>query len=480
MSRFTLRAALLAAVVVVQASCTLAPRYRRPDAPVAPSYPVSTSAIPGAPAAADLGWRDVLDDARLQAIVALALENNRDLRVAVLNVDRARAQYGIQRSALLPALDATASTVQQRTPGDLNGTGSALTTEQWSVGVGVTAFELDLFGRVRSLNAAALQRYLATEEARRSAHLAIVAAVANQYLAERAFDEQVALARQTLETVTSSYELTRRSAEVGRTSELDLRTAEAQLQTARFNLSVYEQQRAQADNAMALLVGGPIPADLPPPAPLAVQDVRAALPAGLPSDLLQRRPDVLQAEHELRAANANIGAARAAFFPSITLTGSGGTASAELDGLFGAGSGAWSFVPRVNLPLFAGGRNRANLGVANADRAIGVARYEKAIQVAFREVADGLVARGKLDEQLAAQAARVAAETQRFALSDLRYRKGVDSYVTVLTAQRDLYGAQQLLIQTQLARLSNLIGLYKALGGGWVEQSARAAAAPVN
>jgi multidrug efflux system outer membrane protein len=471
----------VAALVVpaLLAGCSLAPRYQRPVGPVAeefPGEPVPSKAAPPPDArpAAELGWRDVFGDARLQALVALALEHNRDLRVAALNVEQARAQFRIQRAERLPEVTATAGATRQRTPADLSPVGRGTTGTVYSVGGAVTAFELDLFGRVRSLSEAALEAYLATEEARRSAHLALVAEVAVQYLATRALDDQIDLARQTLELVESSLALTRRTFEAGRASELDLRTAEGQVQTARVNLAAALQQRAQAENALVLLVGAPLPADLPPATPLAAQPPVADLPPGVPSEVLTRRPDVLAAEHALRSANASIGAARAAFFPSITLTGFAGTASAELSGLFGGGSLNWSFAPRITLPIFTGGALRASLDLAEVRRSIEVARYERAIQGAFREVADGLVARGALDEQLTAQAARVAAEERRYALSELRYKGGVDSYLNVLTAQRDLFAAQSQLIDTRLARLANLVDLYRALGGGWVERTASA------
>ncbi len=473
--------ALTALLLVVASGCTLAPRYQRPAAPVAPAFPVSAGAggDPAAgPAAADLGWRDVFQDPGLQAVIEQALRENRDLRVAALNVELARAQHGIQRSFLLPTVGASGSMTRQRTAEDLSFTGEATTGSVYSVGVGVTSFEIDLFGRVRSLKNEALEQYLATEEAHRSTHLALVSEVATQYLAARALQSQVQLAEQTLETVQKSLGLAQRTFEAGRTSELDLRTAQAQVETARVNLAAFQQALAQSENALVLLAGGPLPASLPASSPLEAQPPVAELPAGLPSDLLQRRPDILAAEHQLKGANARIGAARAAFFPSISLTASAGTASTELASLFTGGSGTWAFSPSINLPLFTGGRNKANLDAASVRKSIEVASYEKAIQVAFREVADALVARGRLSEQLEAQTRRVEAEQRRYDISELRYSKGIDSYLNVLTAQRDLYGARQQLIQTRLARFASSIGLYRALGGGWLEKGEASAATP--
>jgi outer membrane protein, multidrug efflux system len=464
----------LAAAALLAAGCTLAPRYHRPAAPVPPT--AGNPATPPAAEASDLGWRDVFGDPRLQALVALALENNRDLRITALNVELTRAQYRIQRAQQLPAIAATASGAVQRVPADLSLSRQAATTEAYQVGGALTAFELDLFGRVHSLSTAALQEYFQTEEARRSAQLSLVAAVATQYLAVRALEDEVALAKSTLETLESSYALTQRTYQAGRTSELDLRTAEAQVLTARFNLSAANLQRAQAEDALTLLVGAPIPAGIPPPLPLDAQRIVADLPAGISSEVLVRRPDVLAAEHGLLSANASIGAARAAFFPSITLTAFGGKSSAELSRLFDPGQDTWSFTPRINLPIFQGGALRASLDVAEVRKSIEVARYERAVQGAFREVSDALASREALEVQLEAQEARVRAEQRRFELSDLRYRKGVDSYLVALTAQRDLFAAQQGLIQSRLARLSNLVDLYRALGGGWRERSATAAA----
>ena len=461
------RIIVCASLGVWLAGCSMAPRYERPALPVAEVYPEPGKSAAAVVATADLGWREFLGEPRLRVLVQLALENNRDLRVATLNVAQLRAFYDIQRIALLPTLDATANGSRQRTPADLTQLGRPVTSSSYRVGLTVTSYEIDLFGRVASLRDQALERYFATEEAQKSVRLSLVAAVANQYFVERALDEQLVLARQTLESVNVSFEATRRSFEVGVRSELDLRTAESQVQTARSNLAVYAQQHEQALNALAVLVGRTLPADLPAPQPLSTQAIVASLPPGLPSDLLQRRPDILAAEHELKAANASIGAARAAFFPAIELTAFGGTSSSQLDGLFKAGSQAWSFVPQVTLPIFAAGRNRANLDIAKLEKEIEIAFYERAIQVAFREVADGLSAGRWLEEQIAAQTARVNAEEKRYALSEMRYRSGVDAYIVLLSAQRDLYSAQQLLIQSRLARLSNLVGLYKALGGGW-------------
>ncbi len=468
---------LITLVVGSLTGCTLAPRYERPVAPISQTWPngsaYATNELSGfmTNTAAEIGWREFFQDARLQKLIDLALANNRDLRVAVLNVEQSRAQYRIQRSDLLPTISAGASGTRQRTPGDINGTGKAITDNQYDVSLASTAYEVDLFGRVRSLNKQALENYFATEEARRSVHIALVAEVAIQYLTERQLNEQLALTRQTLAAVQSSYDLNKHSFDAGTASELDLQTSAAQVQTARANVAVYERQRAQAENALVLLIGQPLPDNLPPAKSLNEQNLSGALPADLPSDLLQRRPDILQAEHLLKAANANIGAARAAFFPRILLTGSAGTASLQLSDLFTGPAAAWSFGPQISVPIFAGGRNRATLDAAKISTRIEVAQYEKSIQSAFREVADALAARTTLEEQLEAEGALVAAEQRRYGLADVRYRNGVESYLAVLTAQQDLYSAQQRILQSRLARLSNLITLYKALGGGWESET---------
>jgi multidrug efflux system outer membrane protein len=465
--------AAAAAALLLAAGCSLAPRYERPDAPVPPALGAIAPGAPGLPQipTADLGWRDVFGDERLKALVALALRNNRDLRIAALNAELTAAQYRIQRADQFPQVTASATVSTGHLAADQSTSGKPVTATMYTVGAAVTAFELDLFGRLRNLSRAALEQYLATEEARRSAEISLVAGVAAQYLALRASEDQVTVARQTLETVEASLALTHRTYEAGRTSELDLRTAESQVQTARFNLSVAQRSRAGAENALVLLVGQPLPPDLPPGTPLETQALVLDVPAGLPSDVLLRRPDILSAEHALIGANAEIGAARAAFFPSITLTGTVGSSSLELSQLFGSGAGFWSFVPQLTLPIFRGGANVANLDAAHVRKSIQVAQYERAIQGAFREVADALDARGFLEDQLESQRARVEAEQRRYHLSELRYRRGVDSYLVLLTAQRDLYAAQALLIQSRFVRLANLVDLYRALGGGWQERT---------
>lgn len=456
------------------AGCTLAPTYVQPEAPVADEYRDRPAEEEGV-TAADLGWRDVFGDPRLQRLIELALENNRDLRVAALNVERFQALYRIERAPLFPSVNATGTATYQELPAAIPSS-RFVPTSQYAVNVNVTAWELDFFGRIRSLSEAALQRYFATVEAQRSAQLSLVGQVAIAHFQERAYAEQLEVARQTLELVRESHRLTRRAYELGMASELDLRTAESQLEVTRSNLALYEQRYAQARNGLVFLVGTPLPDDLPEPTPLVKARVRTDLPAGLPSDLLQRRPDILAAEHQLRAANASIGAARAAFFPSISLTGQAGWASPDLGNLFDGDNFTWTFTPRINLPIFQGGRLQASLDAAEISKEIEIANYQRAIQAAFREVADALVARKAIEERVQAQAARVAANERRYALAERRYRAGIDSYVTLLTAQRDLYDAQQALIDAQFERLRNLADLYRALGGGWLEHGALAEA----
>jgi multidrug efflux system outer membrane protein len=464
--RELLRGAAGAALVASLASCSLAPKYERPAAPVPTQF--GDGAGTGA-AAADRGWRDVFADPRLQRLIGLALANNRDLRVAALNVELTRAQYRIQKSQLLPPVSGLGSVEWSGTKDDSN--------VAYSVGVGITSYELDLFGRVRSLKEAALQEYLATEAAQRAAHLSLVSEVVAQYLRERAYEEERVLAEQTLATVSEFATITSRLLEAGQRSDLDVRTAEAQVQAARAEIARLTRLRAQAENALAVLIGQPVPADLPPAPPLESQAIVADLPAGVSSDLLTRRPDIVAAEHALRAANANIGAARAAFFPTISLTAFAGLASTALGDLFTGGAFLWRVNPQASVPIFNSGRNAANLDVAKIRKRIEIARYEQAIQVAFREVADALVARATFEQQLEAQTARAKAEQARYDISQTRYQSGIESYLAVLNAQQDLYATQQQLIELRLARLANLAELYRALGGGWIEGTASAAPA---
>lgn len=461
MRRLTLPAFFAAAVL---AGCSLAPHYERPAAPVPAAFPMENATV--AAAAAEIDWRQFFGDARMRALVDLALQNNRDLRVAALRIERARAIANIQRTAYIPRLNATGDAARQRTPGDVNGTGAPRTAGLFSAGLEVPSYELDFFGRVASLRDEVLQRYLATEEAGRSARISLISAVARQYLALVAADEQLALANSTLESAEKAYDLNRQSFDAGIASDLDLATAEAQREAVRGAVAALTEQRDQASNALNLLVGAPVPDGLPAAGMLATQDLVNDLPAGLPADLLTRRPDILAAEHTLQAANADIGVARAAFFPRIELTANGGTASTALSGLFEPGSGAWRFAPSITLPIFAAGANKAQLDIAVAEKRIEIANYEKAIQTAFREVADALAVRRSIDAQISAQSARVDAARRREKLSAQRYESGVDSYLTVLLAQQELYAAQQSLIQARLAKLANLTALYAALGGG--------------
>lgn len=457
--------ALMAAGVAT--GCTMAPTYVRPDAPVATAFPVGPADVVDKLAhnAVDIGWRQYFPDPRLQALIASALENNRDLRMASLRIEEARAQYNIQGSDLWPNFYAAASGSRSRVPASLSTSGNAVVASSYQVGLNLSSFELDFFGRVRSLNNAALAQYLATAEARQAAHISLVAEVAKAYLTERALYEQQVLAQKSFEGREASYKLAKQRFDVGASSALDLRLSETLVASARIALATLARQRAQAVNALTLLVGKPL-GNLPEAQPLSEQKIVTELPAGLPSDLLMHRPDIRAAEQRLKSANANIGAARAAFFPRISLTAGIGTASNALSGLFDAGSNTWSFVPQLALPIFDAGRNRGNLTLAEVRKNEAIADYEKTIQVAFREVADALVARGAIDEQIAAQREFLTAVQERLQLSQQRFKGGVSSSLDVLDAERDLFSAQQALVQVSLLRLTNAIDLYRALGGG--------------
>jgi multidrug efflux system outer membrane protein len=478
--------ALGVAWLCLLSACTMEPRYRAPPLPVPDQWPIpattpddsegaAATAAPATaaptPAVRDIGWRDFFVDANLQRLIAAALANNRDLRVAILNIERARAQYRIQRADLLPAINASGSFTREKLPPAETFATTSFTGNIYQAGIGISAYEVDLFGRVRSLTHAALQQYLAADAARRGAQLSLIAEVANAYLTLASDRDLRRLAEQTLQSQEASFNLAQRAHDAGSTSGLDLAQAQTTVEQARADLARYEGSIAQDIDALTLLVGAPVdPAWLPEAFDSQTMGIDA-LPAGLPSDALLRRPDVLEAEHNLRAANGNIGAARAAFFPQITLTGNIGSASLELSDLFKAGSGAWSFVPQITLPLFHGGALRGNLEVANVEQKIAVAQYEKAIQSGFREVADALALTATLNRQRASQEALVAATSRAYELSTQRYKAGRDSYLTVLDSQRSNYAAQQGLIATRLAEQNNRVSLYGALGGGWREHS---------
>jgi multidrug efflux system outer membrane protein len=447
-------AALLAASAL-SGCMQLAPRYERPAAPVPATFPNATS-VPSGTAAADLTWQDYFADPALRALIELALKNNRDLRVAVLNIEAVRAQYQLRRADQLPTLNAglTAS----RAPGTGGNNVSA-----YSAGLSVAAYEVDLFGRVRSLTDSAAAQVLASEESRRVVQISLIASVANQYLALAADEELLDLTLRTLDTREQSLKLTQLRFDNGAASELDLRQAQTLAEAARVTLAQQRRQRELDRNALALLLGQALPEW--PAAPGRVSAIALAdVPAGVPSEVLLRRPDVAQAEQQLVAANASIGAARAAFWPRITLTASAGTASTQLSDLFK--DGAWSFAAQLLQPIFDAGRNRANLAVAEVQRDIAVAQYERAIQAAFRDVADALAGRATLDDQVRATQAQADAEQARYRLSELRFRNGVSSSLELLDAERSLFAVQQAVVQTQLALLQNRVSTYRALGGG--------------
>ncbi|ALD92080.1 efflux transporter outer membrane subunit [Cupriavidus gilardii] len=472
----TLTALLLVAGVL--SGCTLAPRYERPAAPVAAEFPTATEGYGQSEVktgesrrAADIGWREFFRDARLQAMIETALNNNRDLRTAALRIEEARALYQVQRADLLPTVNATGGYTRQQVSGAASPSGQGYTAGYWQAGGAITSYELDFFGRVRSLSNAALAQYFATEEARRAAQISLVSEVAKAYLAERAYDEQYQIAQNTLKTREETFRLAQQRFEAGATSALDLRDNESLVAQARVSAAELARQRAQARNALEVLVGTPLGAipNLPPPRTLSDERFVTDIPPGLPSDLLEQRPDIRQAEQQLLSANANIGAARAAFFPRISLTTQLGSMSRDFSGLFEAGTKAWSFAPQLVLPIFDFGRNMSNLDLANVRKNIQVANYEKTIQVAFREVADALVARGTLEEQVASQEQVRNAEAARFELANLRFRSGITGQLETLDAQRQLFTAEQALIQARQLRLNNAIDLYRALGGGLSE-----------
>ena len=496
---------------MLQGCATLAPKYVRPTPPVPAAFPQGAAYAPAEPAprpAAELAWRDFIIDPKLRALEALALANNRDLRVAVLNVAASHAQFRVQRADLFPEVDASATALYEHTPfgfgsisgaggigasstsgaatggsttgstgtagsasgstgvGGITATSSSEFVRLYTVGLGVSSYELDLWGRVRSLTKQAFEQYLSTDQARRAAQISLISEVATDYLTYAADLEHLDIAKDTLGADTKTLDLTKARFNGGIASQLDVRQAETAVDQARSDVANYTTVLAQDANAVTLLVGAPIPAELLPSAIGDTLPVLADVPAGVSSSVLLDRPDVLQAEHQLKAYNANIGAARAAFFPTVELTGSGGTTSLSFANLFGAGSGTWTFTPAITLPIFDAGRNAANLRLAKVQKDTALAQYDKAVQTAFREVADALARRGTIDEQLAAQEALVQAASGSLGLSTARYQRGTDTYLNTLTSQVSLYTARQNLTTTRLTRATNLVTLYQTLGGG--------------
>jgi multidrug efflux system outer membrane protein len=504
---------LLAATAL--AGCNLAPKYVRPVGEVPAALPaggVYPAAENDAPDVTKIGWRAFFTDDRLRSTIALGLENNRDLRVAAANVLQARAQYRIQRADLLPTValsgSATYTNNVQGAAGALGGaasggagagtgtgvgtgtgtgtgvgtgtgagtgagvgTGAAIGSgssdlQFYSLNAGVSAYEVDLFGRVRNLSRAALEQYFATEAAQRATRISLIAEIATAWMTFASDQDQLRISQQSLTSFQQSLELTRAQFRIGVASELEARQAETTYQTARNDIAVLKTRLAQDKNALDLLVGAPIGPDLLPQGLGSGDSALNVLPGGISSDVLLRRPDVLQAEHQLVAQNANIGAARAALFPTISLTATVGTISTALSGLFAGGSFTYTGAPSIALPIFDGGRRRGNLRSAEAQQQAAVATYERAVQTAFREVADALAQRGTIDEQVSAQTARVNAATAALRISDARYRAGVESFLNTLDSQRTAYAAQQQLVTTRLNRESNLVELYRSLGGG--------------
>ena len=465
----TITLLLLLGIANAPTGCTLAPKYTQPKAPVPAGWPTGaayaeTSKTTNALAAADLGWQSFFADEKLRQVIGVALTNSLDLRVAALNVELARALYGIRRAELLPAVNAVGSGSRRRETADLSSSGLRQTVESYSANLGVLAWEPDFFGRIRSLKDRALQEYLATEQARRSTQILLISSVANTYLVLAADRESLSLAETTLKSQRDAYGLIKRRYDIGLVTELDLYRAQTQVDAARGDVAQFTQRTAQDENALTLLVGSTVPSDLLPSSLDAVtppQDIRA----GVSSDVLLSRPDVMQSEDLLKAANADIGAARAAFFPRISLTAAFGTASSELSGLFKSGSGTWNYGPQVVVPVF-DARTWSAFKAAKAQQKIAVAQYEKSIQSAFKEVADALAVRGTVNERVAAQQSLVDAVSATYRLSTSRYNKGIDSYLSVLDAQRSLYTAQESLVILRLAKLVNLVRLYAVLGGG--------------
>lgn len=463
---------LLTASASLLAGCAtnLAPEHVRPELPTATNYPAefANDKVPGQ-RATEIGWKNFFADNRLEVLVRQALERNRDLAVAVAQIEEARGLYRIQDANRLPTLGASGDASRSRTPATMSPSGDSVTANRFSVGVGVTSFEIDFWGKVKNQSEAARSQYLATEQAAKAFRLALIRDVASTYFASREAEERIKLAEATVKSRRDGLRIAKRRLDVGVTSALDYRQSEALLTQAETELAALKLSKAQSDNYMAVLTGGPVAEALPAALTLAEQTRMPSLSAGLPSDLLVARPDIVAAEEQLRAARANIGAARAAFYPSISLTGNLGFASTALDNLIGGDGLSWSFGPSITLPIFDGGRNKANLTVAEARENIAVASYERTVQGAFREVADALAGRRYLAEEVASQKRALEANRQIARLARLRYREGVSGYLEVLDAERNLFASEQALIQLQRLQADNLASLYVALGGGQFE-----------
>jgi len=472
---------IVAASSLLFSACSLMPYFERPQAPVEAAWPLATTDANSS--AADIGWQEFFVDAQLRELIQLALTHNSDLRVAVLNIEKARALYQVRSADLLPTVNANGSANLQHSGNSSAGisvnntnlsggsSSSAGNTQNYRTSVGFSSYELDFFGRIRSLNAQALQLYLATAEARRSMHVVLVAEVANAWLTLQANRQRLQVAQSTLLSQQSSYTINNSRFQFGLATALVLRQSQITVDTARVEVARYSSQIEQDQNLLQLLLGTSLPAELATATKLQPLTALAELPVGMPSAVLQQRPDVLQAERRLEAASANIGAARAAFFPSMSLTATAGSASPQLAQLFSAGTGFWNFVPQVNLPIFNAGRNRANLKAAEIERDIMLVQYQKSIQNAFKEVADSLAIKQNLGKQFIAQNSLVGAANESYQLADARYKSGLDSFLTALDAQRTLYAAEQNLISIELLSYSNQVTLYKVLGGGWHERS---------
>lgn len=469
----------LALAAFTLGGCSLIPDYQQPSAKVAaqwpqgPAYAPNSAAEANAVVASEQGWRQFFRDPALQQLIQTALSNNLDLRVATLNIEAYRAQYQIQHAERFPAVSANGSGSRERLPADMSSSGDSQISSQYLATLGISAYELDLFGRVRSLSEQALETYFASEEAQRSTQISLVANVANAYLTWQADKALLKLSEETFQAFDKSYQLTQRSNKVGVASALELSQSRTSIESARVKVAQYQRLVAQDLNSLTLLLGTGLPANLPSGQPLSAELLQP-LKAGMPSALLQQRPDILAAEHALKAANANIGAARAAFFPSITLTANAGSLSPDLSGLFGSDSGTWLFQPQINLPIFNAGSLQASLDYSKIQKDIRVAQYQQSIQTAFKEVADGLAAHQTYNQQLQAQLDLVSASQDYYRLAERRYLIGIDSSLTFLIAQRELFNSQQELIIARLAQLGSEVNLYTALGGGLLEQNTQA------